>query len=248
LVACLKALREGDLLILWKLDPLGRDLRHLVNTVHDLTARGVGLGAHRPGRGDRHRCATCTTRASPCRRTVSRPPRCWPWRVVLPALAVIDRVCSEVLTRGTRWVYGALTARLSAHNRRALDDLLTPRDSAKDSGLIWLRQPPGPPRPRHVLVHLERLKTVHGLALPEGLEAAVHQNRLLKLAREGGQMTAQPLRDLEPERRYATLVAVLLETRATLIDEIIDLHDRFMAALFGQAKRHHLERFEQSGR
>jgi len=43
LAACLKALREGDTLVLWKLDRLGRDLRHLVNTVHDLTARGVGL-------------------------------------------------------------------------------------------------------------------------------------------------------------------------------------------------------------
>jgi DNA invertase Pin-like site-specific DNA recombinase len=27
----------------WKLDRLGRNLRHLVNTIHDLTARGVGL-------------------------------------------------------------------------------------------------------------------------------------------------------------------------------------------------------------
>jgi DNA invertase Pin-like site-specific DNA recombinase len=43
LAACIKALREGDTLVLWKLDRLGRDLRHLVNTVHDLTARGVGL-------------------------------------------------------------------------------------------------------------------------------------------------------------------------------------------------------------
>jgi DNA invertase Pin-like site-specific DNA recombinase len=43
LVACLKALREGDTLIVWKLDRLGRDLRHLVNTVHDLTARGIGF-------------------------------------------------------------------------------------------------------------------------------------------------------------------------------------------------------------
>lgn len=30
LAACLKALREGDTLLLWKLDRLGRDLRHLV--------------------------------------------------------------------------------------------------------------------------------------------------------------------------------------------------------------------------
>ncbi len=29
--------------VVWKLDRLGRDLRHLINTVHDLTARGTGL-------------------------------------------------------------------------------------------------------------------------------------------------------------------------------------------------------------
>ena len=43
LVNCIKALRKGDTLIVWKLDRLGRDLRHLVNTVHDLTARSIGL-------------------------------------------------------------------------------------------------------------------------------------------------------------------------------------------------------------
>ena len=34
--ACLKALRTGDTLVIWKLDRLGRNLRHLVNVVHDL--------------------------------------------------------------------------------------------------------------------------------------------------------------------------------------------------------------------
>ena len=43
LEACLKALRPGDTLVVWKLDRLGRDLRHLVNVVHDLTGRDVGL-------------------------------------------------------------------------------------------------------------------------------------------------------------------------------------------------------------
>ena len=55
LAACLKALREGDTLIVWKLDRLGRDLRHLINTVYDLTARSVGLKvSDRPRRGGRH--------------------------------------------------------------------------------------------------------------------------------------------------------------------------------------------------
>lgn len=43
LSACLKALREGDTLIVWKLDRLGRNLHHLVTTVHTLTSRGIGL-------------------------------------------------------------------------------------------------------------------------------------------------------------------------------------------------------------
>ena len=41
--AALKALREGDTLVVWKLDRLGRDLKHLVNTVHDLATRKVGF-------------------------------------------------------------------------------------------------------------------------------------------------------------------------------------------------------------
>ena len=43
LEACLKGLRSGDTLVAWKLDRLGRDLRHLVDLVHGLTGRGVGL-------------------------------------------------------------------------------------------------------------------------------------------------------------------------------------------------------------
>ena len=43
LEACVKALREGDTLVVWKLDRLGRNLKHLVDIVQDLNSRGVGL-------------------------------------------------------------------------------------------------------------------------------------------------------------------------------------------------------------
>ena len=41
--ACLKALRPGDVLMVWKLDRLGRSLKHLVNTIHDLADRKIGF-------------------------------------------------------------------------------------------------------------------------------------------------------------------------------------------------------------
>lgn len=43
LASCLKGMNAGDTLLVWKLDRLGRDLRHLVNTVHNLTEWGIGL-------------------------------------------------------------------------------------------------------------------------------------------------------------------------------------------------------------
>ncbi len=52
LTACLKALQPGNTLVVWKLDRLGRDLKHLVGLMEELNHRQIGLkvlagaGAH----------------------------------------------------------------------------------------------------------------------------------------------------------------------------------------------------------
>jgi DNA invertase Pin-like site-specific DNA recombinase len=43
LEACLKALRKGDTLVVWRLDRLGRSLRDLIQLTQDLQGRGIGL-------------------------------------------------------------------------------------------------------------------------------------------------------------------------------------------------------------
>jgi DNA invertase Pin-like site-specific DNA recombinase len=41
--ACLKALRPADTLVVWKLDRLGRNLKHLINTIDDLRKKEIGF-------------------------------------------------------------------------------------------------------------------------------------------------------------------------------------------------------------
>jgi hypothetical protein len=100
------------------------------------------------------------------------------------------------------------------------------------------------------------LSTLSGLGnfslweLPDELDRRIHQNRLLKMARVSGQMTWRVLWNYEPQRKYATLTALILGHwgTATVIDQIIDLHDRIICRLLSAARHKHQQRFQQSGR
>ncbi|KSG86441.1 DDE transposase [Pseudomonas aeruginosa] len=168
--------------------------------------------------------------------------------VIVPALNAVERASAEAITRANRRLYDALAEPLTDVHRRRLDDLLKRRDNGKTTWLAWLRQSPVKPNSRHMLEHIERLKAWQALDLPSGIERLVHQNRLLKLAREGGQMTPKDLGKFEPQRRYATLAAVVLESTATVIDELVDLHDRILVKLFSGAKHKHQQQFQKQGK
>ena len=43
LAKCLDSLQSDDILFVWRLDRLGRSMRHLITLVEDLRARGVGF-------------------------------------------------------------------------------------------------------------------------------------------------------------------------------------------------------------
>lgn len=47
--ACLKEVREGDTLVVWRLDRLGRSVRHLIDLVEELGNRKVGFKSIQDG-------------------------------------------------------------------------------------------------------------------------------------------------------------------------------------------------------
>src|SRR5439155_14354916 len=168
-------------------------------------------------------------------------------RLVAPALSVLDRLASAVRYRARCEAYRALTADLTPAQRDQLDHLLHPRPDSQQTHLAWSRQPPGAPSAANILKALERLAFLRRLAIPATWAQRLHQNRLTQMAREGANIDAAHLRDLGDERRYATLVAVALDTMATLTDETLTMHERFLGNRFNRAERRHQETFHRHG-
>jgi hypothetical protein len=77
--------------------------------------------------------------------------------------------------------------------RNKVGDGSVGEESGKASTLAWLRQPAGAPSPHNLLGLIEQLNVIREIKLPAQMGQAVHQNRLLQLAREGAQSDA-PLR------------------------------------------------------
>jgi len=169
-------------------------------------------------------------------------------RIILPPLAVIERLCSEVRLRAERQTFRSLTASLTDGQIAELESLLTPRQDSAQSQLSWLRQPAGAATPRAFGGLVERLRLIRRLGINPAQARTIHQNRLSQIAREGGQSTVQHLLDFERQRRLATLVAVVLDLSATITDEAIEMFDKMLGSLFRKSERRYAERFQQSAK
>jgi len=167
--------------------------------------------------------------------------------ILLPTVALIEKMCAIALTHAERETFRRLTAGLTDRHRTALDSILLVRPGGSSSSLSWFRQPPGAPSANAVLAHLARQRAVRALDLPADLGRDVHQNRLMRLAREGAQTAVFQLQEYDPLRRYATLVAILLDTIATFTDETLELHDRLIGTFFSKARSKYEREFAADG-
>jgi len=169
-------------------------------------------------------------------------------RILMPSLGELERFVVAVRHRARRRAYGALTNDLTEQHRHAVDTLLTARADVRQTHLGWVREPMGAPTPANVLKGLERLAHLRAVGIPVDWAGRGHQNRLVRMAREASVMSVWHLRQFESERRNATLVAVVLDGIATLSDQVLELHNRFLGLQFKRAERKHLEAFQQNAK
>jgi hypothetical protein len=71
---------------------------------------------------------------------------------------------------------------------------------------------------------------------------------LVQITRAGAGTDVAHLRSFSPERRYVTLVAIVLDPASILIDQTLKMHERFLGKLFNKAERKHLASVQEQGK
>lgn len=169
-------------------------------------------------------------------------------RIVVPTLTVIERLALACRARARREAYSALSRDLTPEHRTRLEGLLDPRGESRQTYLGWVRQSLGASNPANILSCLERLKFLRSLEIPVAWAARLHQNRLVQIAREGANTDVTHLKAFSSERKYGTLVACILEAMTMLIDEALEMHERFLGQQFKKAERKHMSKFQENAK
>lgn len=167
-------------------------------------------------------------------------------QIVPPTLLVTERLVWLLLRATRAAVHQLLYETVPATKRQQLTEMLIP-DSETDgiTPLVWLRQPAPHPSSNGMYHLIERITFLDTLALPERPQG-IHPNRFRQLAQRGEQYHSQPLtRLVDEQERIALLYTQLVMRRLTLVDQLLDMFDRWLIDLSRKGKRrqrHHLYR------
>ncbi|MBW4511487.1 MAG: Tn3 family transposase [Scytonematopsis contorta HA4267-MV1] len=169
-------------------------------------------------------------------------------KIIIPAISTVERLGWETRRRAQNKFYLSLTKNLTTAQKKELDGLLVLHQEKNRTQLIWLRQPPGVANPKNFLKVLDKFEFIRNLNLDKSCLTKVHHNRLVQLTRVGMKNTPAHIARLDDIRKYAILVAFLLETAAILIDTAISMHDKMMTKLFNRSENQRDKKFQHDGK
>ena len=169
-------------------------------------------------------------------------------RILLPARGALEAIIHVAIRRGIRIAHRALAGGLSEGQKRDLDKLLDPRAGTNVTIHAWARTPALSPTAINLDRIAERVQLLRSLNLPMELMERIPAKVFDELAAEGMRMSAQHLRDLNPERRHAVLAATVLHLSRHLTDCAIDVFKKLIGAMTRRADNQATARITRSVR
>ena len=169
-------------------------------------------------------------------------------RIILPAPASIERIGLAGRARSRRLTADAMIVGLGAAQAARLDELLVNDPVLKRTRIAWLRDWAEAPTASNLMAILDRLTYLRAIRLDPKITEQVSEWRFRQLVREGAAAPAFLLDEYGPRRRYATLVAQLLDLETGLSDAAVGMFVRLILGCFTKARKGIERRYQATAR
>ncbi|SDH66726.1 Transposase and inactivated derivatives, TnpA family [Desulfosporosinus hippei DSM 8344] len=168
-------------------------------------------------------------------------------KVILPALTNVERMVRYVRQRAEDKIFMQLVNSLSIEQMGKLESTLSTMPESSKTYLAWLKEIPGTYSPDSFLKVIEKLEYIRDLKLQVDTNG-IHPNRLRQLSKIGARYEPHSFRRFNDPKKYAVLVAYLLELIQDLTDQAFEIHDRQIMSLLSKGRKAQEEIQKQNGK
>jgi TnpA family transposase len=156
-------------------------------------------------------------------------------RILFPADDTLRRLIVRQRQQAREHIYARITTSLSHRLQEKLDALLVAGDNRLTT-FQALKQPPGRPSPAAMLRLADKLERIRATEILVLDLTWLNNNYQRSLARYAHRCSADRVRDLTLEHRYAVLVCFLWQVYRDTIDYMVDMHDKLMTGVYNRAQ------------
>ena len=160
-------------------------------------------------------------------------------RVLLPGPSVMERLIIHVCSDVHLQLFETVFRQLSPELRQAVDRLLMVPDGEQRSYFYHLKEYPPAPSISSIQSYLKRYQTVAETGIDAFENQVLTPEFLDYLFRQAKRYSAKDLKRFADHKRYALMICFLLETRKTLLDHLVTMHDQYVVEILRQTKNAH---------
>lgn len=168
-------------------------------------------------------------------------------KVLLPAMSTIERLVWETRRRAEEDTFRSLNAPLTSDQKKQLDDLIETHQENGKTLLGWIKEDTGSASPNACNKTLQQLLRIRDIGLQLKIEG-IHPQRIRDLARLGRNYDPHAFRRFSEKKRYAILVAYLIDLSQEITDQVIEISRRQIANLHSHGKKTQDDIQKQNGK